>query len=63
MSFTVSKGSTYNFLTFFCYNYSPTHNSRKRVRYGFIVVKVNSYDVRKKVMEALDEGENYCQEI
>ncbi|RDD34401.1 hypothetical protein Wcon_01525 [Wolbachia endosymbiont of Cylisticus convexus] len=43
--------------------YSPTHNSRKRVRYGFIVVKVNSYDVRKKVMEALDEGENYCQEI
>ncbi|BET32472.1 hypothetical protein wCIFem_01720 [Wolbachia pipientis] len=44
-------------------SYSTSHNSPKKVRYGFIVVMVsmpvaNSYDLRKKVMEALDEGES-----
>ncbi|OAM06475.1 MAG: hypothetical protein TV41_04055 [Wolbachia endosymbiont of Dactylopius coccus] len=40
-------------------NYSPSHNSPKRVRYGLIVVKVRmpvaySYDLRKRVMETLE---------
>jgi hypothetical protein len=41
----------------------PSHNDPNEVRYGFVLVKVSmpaaySYDLRKKAMEALDEGES-----